>query len=207
MFFKAFALSSMIWLQVYRSRLSLFLTLTFIVTFLPLSFYTWVLFNLFILLHCCCLLLHSLSMLWLLNMVFLAVFPLIIRAEEDVVAEGIPATPLASQVVRIIMATMMVLGSRTVTMREIDINSLTRFFHQIDGLHSLQIFLPLLPSQYQLSQTHEPPPPPLQFRYHNLYLCFFRFRFCCTNLIFVWLTHCCCISSHTIASFFSAQYL
>lgn len=87
------------------------------------------------------------------------------------VARGIPTTTSASQVVRIIMATMMVLGSRIVTMRAIDINGLTRIFHQIDGLHSLQIFLPLLPSQYQLSQTHGPPPPPLQFPYHNLYLC------------------------------------
>jgi len=49
-------------------------------------------------------------------------------------ARGIPTTPSANHVVRITVATVVVLGSRTVAIRAIENNNLTKFFHQISRL-------------------------------------------------------------------------
>ena len=84
MFFEAFVVNFVNWLQVFQPRLSLFPTLSCIVTCLPMSFYIKSLFNPFLLLHCCCLPLRNLLLLLLLSMIFflflMAVVPLIIVA-------------------------------------------------------------------------------------------------------------------------------
>jgi len=137
MFFGAFAVNSVIWLQVCQPRLSLFPTLSCIITCLPMSSYTWALFNPFLLLHNCWLPLRSLPLLLLLNVVFMfliTMIPLIIGAEEDVVNEGILAPPSTSLVVRITVATMVVFDSRTVAMGAIGNNSQTEHLHPISGL-------------------------------------------------------------------------
>jgi len=67
-------------------------------------------------------------------LILMAMFFLIIKAEKDMVARGIPTTPSANHVVRITMATVVVLGSRTVAMRAIENNNLTKIFHQINRL-------------------------------------------------------------------------
>jgi len=127
----------MIWLQVYWPRLNLFPILSCIVTCLPMSSYTWTLFNPFLLLHNCRLPLRSLHLLLLLNVVFMfliTMIPLIIGAEEDMVTWGILTPPSTSLVVRITVATMVVFGSRTVAMGAIGNNSLTEHLHLISGL-------------------------------------------------------------------------
>lgn len=55
------------------------------------------------------------------------------RAEEDVVARGILTNHSTSPVVRITMATLVILGSKTMTMRAIN-NNLTITLHLISGL-------------------------------------------------------------------------
>ena len=111
MCFGAFVVNSVIWLQVYWPRLSLFPTPSCIVTYLPMRFYIWTLFNSFLLLYCYCLLLCNLSLLLLLSVVFLflmVVVPLIIRAEEDVVVRGILTTRSTSPVIIITVATLVI---------------------------------------------------------------------------------------------------
>jgi hypothetical protein len=60
--FEAFVVNFMIWLQICQPKLSLFLTLSFIITCLHMSFYIGALFNPFRLLHHCCPHLRSLPL-------------------------------------------------------------------------------------------------------------------------------------------------
>jgi len=102
-----------------------------------MSFYTKALFNPFLLLYCCCLLFCSLYLLWLFGMVFLVLmemYPLTIRAEDVVVAGGIPVTSSLFRLVRIIVAIMLVISHRTVAMREINTSRTTRILHQVSSI-------------------------------------------------------------------------
>lgn len=63
----------------------------------------------------------------------MVVVPLIIRAEEDVVARGILTTRSTSLVVKITRETLVILGSKTMTMRAIS-NNLTKTLQPISGL-------------------------------------------------------------------------
>ena len=101
-----------------------------------MNFYIGALFNLFLLLHHCCLPLLSLPLLSLLNVAFLflmAMVPLIIEAKEDVVVGGILTASSTSPVVRINVVKVMILGSKIVVMGAIESNSLTEH-HPISGL-------------------------------------------------------------------------
>jgi len=137
MFFEAFIMNSMIRSQVYWLRLSIFPILSFIISFLPMSFYTKALFNPFLLLYRCCLLFCSLYLLWLFGMVFLVLmemYPLTIRAEDVVVAGGIPITSSLFRLVKIIVAIVLVISHRTVAMREINTSRTTRILHQVSSI-------------------------------------------------------------------------
>ena len=86
MFFGAFTVNFEIWLQVWRPKLSLFRTLSSIVTCLQMNFYTGALFNPFQLQHCCypqphTLPLHMLHSVPLLDL--MAGAPLLIGADEE----------------------------------------------------------------------------------------------------------------------------
>lgn len=137
MFFEAFIINFMIQSQVYWQRLSIFFILSFIIPFLPMSFYIKALFNPFLLLHHYCLLFCSLYLLWLFGMGFLVLMemsPLTIRAEDIVIVGGIPVTPSLFRVVRIIVAIVLVIGNRTMAIREMSTNRTTKILHQVSGL-------------------------------------------------------------------------